>query len=127
MNRHRVAVIAGDGIGPEVVPAAIDCLDAVAGAHDIALDLPYLDWGSDYYRAHGRMLPVDGLDMLADHDAIFLGAVGTPELPDVTTLWGLLIPIRRQFAQYVNLRPVRTLPGVPSPLAGRIPVDLVIV
>ncbi|MET7402880.1 tartrate dehydrogenase [Dactylosporangium sp. NPDC005572] len=125
--RHRIAVIAGDGIGQEVVPAAIECLDAVAARHDIVLDWHDLDWGSEYYRSHGRMMPLDGLDRLAGHDAIFLGAVGVPDIPDVDTLWGLLIPIRRQFEQYVNLRPVRTLPGVPSPLAATEPVDIVIV
>ncbi|BCB78801.1 tartrate dehydrogenase [Phytohabitans flavus] len=124
--RHRIAVIAGDGIGQEVVPAAVECLDAVGARHGIAFDWHHLDWGSDHYRAHGRMMPVDGLDTLAGYDAIFLGAVGVPDIPDVETLWGLLIPIRRAFAQYVNLRPVRTLPGVPSPLAGR-EIDLVIV
>ena len=127
MKRHRVAVIAGDGIGQEVVPAAIECLDLVAGLHDLAFDWNHLDWGSDYYRAHGRMLPADGLDVLAGHEAIFLGAVGVPDIPDVETLWGLLIPIRRRFEQYINLRPVRTLPGVRSPLADTTPIDLVVV
>lgn len=115
MSRHRIAVIAGDGIGQEVMPAAIGCLDLLADLHGLDFDWRHLDWGSDYYRAHGRMLPVDGLDVLAEHDAIFLGAVGVPDIPDVETLWGLLIPIRRRFEQYVNLRPVKTLPGVRSP------------
>lgn len=127
VNRHRVAVIAGDGIGQEVMPAAIDCLDLVAGLYGLDLDWHHLGWGSDHYRAHGRMLPVDGLDVLAEHDAIFLGAVGVPDIPDVETLWGLLIPIRRRFEQYVNLRPVKTLPGVRSPLADSGPIDLVVV
>ena len=127
MQRHRVAVIAGDGIGQEVVPAAIACLDLLAGGYELSFDWHHLDWGSDYYRAHGRMMPVDGLEILAEHDAIFLGAVGVPEIPDVETLWGLLIPIRRRFEQYINLRPVKTLPGVPSPLAATDPIDLVIV
>ena len=127
MSRHRIAVIAGDGIGQEVVPAAIGCLDLIAAVHGLTLDWHHLHWGSDHYRAHGRMLPLDGLDVLAGHDAIFLGAVGVPDIPDVETLWGLLIPIRRRFEQYVNLRPVKTLPGVPSPLADDRPLDLVIV
>ncbi|GGK81597.1 tartrate dehydrogenase [Mangrovihabitans endophyticus] len=127
MSARRIAVIAGDGIGPEVVPAAIGCLDAVAAAHGFSLDWTELPWGSAYYRAHGRMMPLDGLDTLAGHDAVFLGAVGDPGIPDVETLWGLLIPIRRRFDQYVNLRPVRRLPGVRSPLAGTEPIDLVIV
>jgi len=125
--RHRIAVIAGDGIGQEVVPAAVECLDAVAARHGVTLEWHHLGWGSDHYRAHGRMMPVDGLDTLAGYDAIFLGAVGVPDIPDVETLWGLLIPIRRAFAQYVNLRPVRTLPGVPSPVAPSGGIDLVIV
>jgi tartrate dehydrogenase/decarboxylase/D-malate dehydrogenase len=124
---HRIAVIAGDGIGLEVMPAAIECLDDLARLHDLSLDWNALDWGSDYYRAHGRMLPVDGLETLARHDAIFLGAVGVPDIPDVETLWGLLIPIRREFEQYINLRPVKTLPGVPSTLRDDRPIDLVIV
>ncbi|WP_371779667.1 tartrate dehydrogenase [Streptosporangium subroseum] len=127
MSRHRIAVIAGDGIGQEVMPAAIGCLDLLADLHGLDFDWRHLDWGSDYYRAHGRMLPVDGLDVLAEHDAIFLGAVGVPDIPDVETLWGLLIPIRRRFEQYVNLRPVKTLPGVRSPLADAGPIDLVVV
>ncbi|HVX47246.1 MAG TPA: tartrate dehydrogenase [Mycobacteriales bacterium] len=127
MKTHRIAVIAGDGIGREVVPAAIECLDAVAGIYDLHFDWQHLEWGSDYYRAHGRMLPVDGLEILEKYDAIFLGAVGVPDIPDVETLWGLLIPIRRQFEQYINLRPIRTLPSVRSPLADAQPIDMVIV
>jgi tartrate dehydrogenase/decarboxylase/D-malate dehydrogenase len=127
MKTHRIAVIAGDGIGREVVPAAIECLDAVAEIHDLQFEWQQLEWGSDYYRRHGRMLPVDGLETLEKYDAIFLGAVGVPEIPDVDTLWGLLIPIRRQFEQYINLRPIRSLPTVRSPLADAKPIDLVIV
>lgn len=126
-SSSEIAVIAGDGIGLEVVPAAIECLDRIASVHGLSLRWNHLDWGSDYFRAHGRMLPVDGLDTLAEHDAIFLGAVGVPDIADVETLWGLLIPIRRTFDQYVNLRPVKTLPGVRSPLADDRPIDLVIV
>jgi tartrate dehydrogenase/decarboxylase/D-malate dehydrogenase len=127
MSAHRIAVIAGDGIGLEVMPAAIECLDELGALHGISFAWNELDWGSDYYRAHGRMLPLDGLDTLAEHDAIFLGAVGVPDIPDVETLWGLLIPIRRNFEQYINLRPVKTLPGVPSTLRDERPIDLVIV
>ena len=127
MSSHRIAVIAGDGIGLEVMPAAIDCLTALSKHHDITLEFEELAWGSDYYRAHGRMLPVDGLETLARHDAIFLGAVGVPDIPDVETLWGLLIPIRRAFEQYINLRPVKSLPGVRSVLADDRPIDMVIV
>lgn len=127
MSAHEIAVIAGDGIGTEVVPAAIATLDAVGGIHDIRFDWRDYDWGSDYYRAHGRMMPVDGLDLLSASEAIFLGAVGAPDIADTETLWGLLIPIRRRFEQYVNLRPVRTIPGVPSLLRDDRPFDLVIV
>ncbi len=123
----RIAVIAGDGIGQEVMPAGIAAVEAVAAVHGIDLDWHHLEWGSDYYRVHGRMLPVDGLDTLAEHDAIFLGAVGVPEIPDVETLWGLLIPIRRRFEQYINLRPVKTLPGVRPSLRSDEHIDLVIV
>lgn len=127
MTSHKIAVIAGDGIGNEVVPAAIECLERIAGIHSLELEFTYFDWGSDYYSRHGRMMPVDGLQQLAKHHAIFLGAVGSPDIPDTETLWGLLIPIRREFRQYINLRPVKTLDGVTSPLAAGHPIDLLIV
>ena len=123
----RIASIPGDGIGPEVVAAAIPVLEAAAARHDGVLHWTEFDWGSDRYRATGAMMPADGLDTLAGHDAIFFGAVGDPEIPDVETLWGLLLPMRRAFDQYVNLRPVRTVPGVPSPLADSEGIDIVIV
>jgi tartrate dehydrogenase/decarboxylase / D-malate dehydrogenase len=126
-RRYSVAVVAGDGIGLEVVPAALSALRGVAAKHGFVLDEHPYPWGSSYYRSHGAMMPSDGLDQLAGHDAIFLGAVGDPEIPDVETLWGLLIPIRRAFDQYVNLRPVRTLPGVPARVVGSEHVDLVVV
>jgi tartrate dehydrogenase/decarboxylase/D-malate dehydrogenase len=126
-DSHSIAVIAGDGIGNEVMPAAIECLEKIAGIHALDLDFVAFSWGSDYYLRHRRMMPVDGLDQLARHDAIFLGAVGSPEIPDAETLWGLLIPIRREFQQYINLRPVKTLDGVASPLASKEPIDLLIV
>ena len=126
-RRHSIAVIAGDGIGQEVVPAALQTLRLVAERHDFALDEREYDWGSDHYRAHGRMMPVDGIEQLARHDAIFFGAVGAPDIPDVETLWGLLIPMRREFDQYINLRPVRTLPGIPARVIGGDDIDLVIV
>jgi len=127
MSTHSIAVIAGDGIGKEVVPAAIACLERIADLHSLTLDFSYFDWGSDYYLRHGSMMPTDGLDRLAGHDAIFLGAVGSPEVPDTQSLWGLLIPIRREFQQYINLRPVKTLDGVTSPLAAQNPIDILIV
>jgi tartrate dehydrogenase/decarboxylase/D-malate dehydrogenase len=126
-RRYTVDVIAGDGIGQEVTPAAMRCADAVAQAHGFRIDWRERDWGSDRYRAHGRMMPVDGLETLATGDAILLGAVGAPDIADEVTLWGLLIPIRREFLQYVNLRPIRILPGVVSPLRGVDELDLVIV
>jgi tartrate dehydrogenase/decarboxylase/D-malate dehydrogenase len=107
-----IAVIAGDGIGTEVVPAAIAVLDCALAADDQHIDWVYYDWGCDYFVQHGQMMPADGLDQLARHDAILLGAVGRPDVPDHESLWGLLIPIRRAFDQYVNLRPARTFDGI---------------
>src|SRR5580693_1004353 len=126
-ERLRIAAIPGDGIGPEIVPAAIRVIDAAAERHGTAIDWTEYDWGSDHYRRTGRMMPADGLEILSAHDAIFFGAVGDPEIADVETLWGLLIPIRRGFEQYVNLRPARSIPGVPTPLADSAGIDLVIV
>jgi tartrate dehydrogenase/decarboxylase/D-malate dehydrogenase len=124
---YQIDVIAGDGIGQEVMPAAVRCVDAIAEAGDFRITWRDRQWGSDYYRAHGRMMPTDGIEQLADSDAILLGAVGAPDIADDVTLWGLLIPIRREFLQYVNLRPVRVLPGVESPLRNADGVDMVIV
>ena len=126
-RRLRIASIAGDGIGPEIVPVAIEVVDAAAGRHGAVIDWTEFDWGSDRYRRTGAMMPGDGLEQLAEQDAIFFGAVGDPEIPDVTTLWGLLIPMRRGFHQYVNLRPARSVPGVRSPLADAEGIDIVIV
>ncbi len=126
-RRYQVDVIAGDGIGQEVMPAATRCVDAVAAVHDFSVVWRDRDWGSHYSRAHGRMMPTDGIEQLADGDATLLGAVGAPDIPDDVTLWGLLIPIRREFLQYVNLRPVRILPGVQSPLRNADGLDMVVV
>jgi tartrate dehydrogenase/decarboxylase / D-malate dehydrogenase len=126
-RRYIIDVIAGDGIGQEVVPAAMRCLDALASGHDFAITWRERPWGSEHYRRHGRMMPVGALDELATGDGILLGAVGAPDLPDDVTLWGLLIPIRREFHQYVNLRPVRLLPGVRSPLRNAGELDIVVV
>jgi len=119
MKKYRIAVIAGDGIGKEVVPEGRRVLDAAARRFGFELDFDELDWSCDYYLRHGRMMPDDGLDRIRGHDAIFLGAVGFPTVPDHVSLGGLLLPIRRQFQQYANVRPVRLMPGVVSPLAGR--------
>ncbi len=121
----RVACISGDGIGPEVVVEARRVLDAVAEVHKgIKFEFVDLPWGCTYYLEHGVMMPADGLERLADFDTIFLGAVGWPGVPDHVSLWGLLIPIRRHFHQYVNVRPVKLLRGMRSPLRHREPGDI---
>jgi tartrate dehydrogenase/decarboxylase/D-malate dehydrogenase len=120
MSRHyRIAAIPGDGIGHEVVPAGQAVLDAAARKHAFSLDWRPFDWSCERYARTGSMMPDDGLDQLRAFDAIFLGAVGYPGVPDHVSLWGLLLPIRRGFHQYVNLRPVRLLRGVQSPLRDR--------
>jgi len=124
MNTYRIAVIPGDGIGKEVVPEGIRVLDAAAAKAGIAFQWEHLDWSCERYLKLGSMMPDDGLETIRHHDAIFLGAVGFPPVPDHISLWGLLIPVRRRFQQYVNLRPVRLIPGVPSPLANRNPGDI---
>jgi tartrate dehydrogenase/decarboxylase/D-malate dehydrogenase len=124
----EIAVIGGDGIGPEVVRAGMAVLEAAA-KEDPSLELNFTEfpWGCEYYLEHGRMMPEDGLKTLADHDAIYLGAVGWPTVPDHVSLWGLLLPIRRTFDQYVNLRPARLLRGVTSPLARPGDLDITVV
>ena len=128
-SSYRIASIPGDGIGVEVCTAARAVLDRAAELSGFGLDWIEFDWSCQRYLTSGAMMPEDGLDRLREHDAIFLGAVGFPGVPDHVSLWGLLIPIRRSFEQYVNLRPVRLLPGVASPLTGRGPqdVDMVVV
>jgi tartrate dehydrogenase/decarboxylase/D-malate dehydrogenase len=127
--RHRIAVIPGDGIGNEVVPEGQRVLEAAARRFGFELAWTHFDWSCERFRKTGRMMPADGLEQLRACEAIFLGAVGAPGVPDHVSLWGLLIPIRRTFRQYVNLRPVRLLRGVRSPLADRSPaeIDMVIV
>ncbi|OZM79624.1 tartrate dehydrogenase [Pseudonocardia sp. MH-G8] len=115
-TRYRIATIPGDGIGSEVVPAAVEVLERAGSHFGIRLEWTELEWSCEYYARTGRMMPEDGLDVLREHDQIFLGAVGYPGVPDHVSLWGLLIPIRRTFRQYVNLRPVTLLPGIESPL-----------
>ncbi len=124
MQRYSIAVIAGDGIGREVVPEGIRVVEAAGAKAGVAFDWTEYDWSCARYRKTGAMMPQDGLDQIAKSDAIFLGAVGFPGVPDHVSLWGLLIPIRRAFRQYVNLRPVRLFEGVPCPLAGRRPGDI---
>ena len=124
MKTYRIATIPGDGIGIEVVPEGIRVLEAAGRKFGIGFAWDEKPWSCAYYQKHGRMMPEDGLAQIRHHDAIFLGAVGYPGVPDHVSLWGLLVPIRREFQQYVNLRPVRLMPGVRSPLAGRKPGDI---
>jgi tartrate dehydrogenase/decarboxylase/D-malate dehydrogenase len=124
MKNFRIAVIAGDGIGKETVPEGMRVLEAAGRKFGFGFDWDEKDWSCDHYLRHGCMMPADGLASIRGHDAIFLGAVGFPTVPDHVSLWGLLIPIRREFQLYVNLRPVRLMPGVPSPLANRKPGDI---
>ena len=125
MRTHKIASIPADGIGPEVISAGLQVLDALATrSGDFALEVEAFDWGSAYYRQHGVMMPEDGLSRLQPFDAIFFGAVGAPDVPDHITLWGLRLPICQGFDQYANVRPTRILPGIPSPLAGKGPGDL---
>ena len=112
---HRIAVIPGDGIGKEVLPEGIRVLEAAGRRFGVDFSWTHFDWSCEVYARTGRMMPEDGLEQLRRFDAIYLGAVGFPGVPDHVSLWGLLIPIRREFQQYVNLRPVRLLPGVRSP------------
>ncbi len=112
----RIAVIGGDGIGPEVIDQAVRVADAAARKGGGRLEWNRLPWSSSYYKQHGRMMPPDGWDILKQHDAILLGAIGSPDVPDHITLHGLLLPMRRLFDQYVNLRPAYLFDGVPCPL-----------
>ncbi|MBM3569598.1 MAG: tartrate dehydrogenase [Alphaproteobacteria bacterium] len=127
--KRRIAVIPGDGIGKEVVPAGMKVLEAAGRGAGVEFEWTTFDWSCERFAKQGAMMPADGIVQLAKFDAIYLGAVGYPGVSDHTSLWGLLIPIRRGFRQYVNLRPVRMLEGMRSPLAGRKPaeIDLVIV
>ena len=111
MPTFRIAVIAGDGIGSEVIPAGIAALDAATRGTDVSLAFTEFSWGCEFYQRHGRMMDEDALDQLARFDAIYLGAIGSPEVPDHISLWDLILPIRQRFDQYVNLRPMRLLPG----------------
>ena len=121
---YEIAVLPGDGIGNETVPAGLKVLEAVAAQHGFAIKRTPFDWSCETFKATGQMMPDDGIEQLRDHDAIFLGAVGFPGVPDHVSLWQLLIPIRREFDQYVNLRPVRLLPGITPPLRDKGPGDI---
>jgi tartrate dehydrogenase/decarboxylase/D-malate dehydrogenase len=127
---HRIAVIPGDGIGKEVVPEGLRAIEAAGRKHGVAFQWDELPWSCDYYAKHGRMMPEDWFERIRHHDAIYFGAVGWPAtVPDHVSLWGSLIQWRRGFDQYVNMRPCRLMPGVPSPLANRKPgeIDFVVV
>ena len=123
-RRYRIAVIAGDGIGQEVIPAGLGVLSRAATLGGFSLETESFPWGCAHYARTGRMMDKDGLDRLRAFDAIYFGAVGDPSVPDDVAVWELILPIRKRFDQYVNLRPMRLLPGVASPLAGRNPADL---
>ena len=124
MSQLKIAVIPGDGIGWEVVPEGLKVLEAIGGRHGLDFQFTEFDWGCERFHKTGRFMPDDGLAQLCEFDAIFLGAVGFPGVPDHVSLWELLIPIRRAMQQYINLRPVRMMAGMPCPLAGRGPEDI---
>lgn len=128
-KNYTIASIPGDGIGKEVLPEGVRVLDRAADLFGFTLNWVEFPWSCEYYSRTGQMMPSDGLEQLAKHDAIFLGAVGFPGVPDHISLWGLLLPIRRKFNQYVNLRPIRLMPGMASPLANAKPgeIDFLIV
>lgn len=121
---YRIALIPGDGIGQEVIPEGVRVLHALAADFGFTLEFETFPYSCQHYLDHGAMMPPDGIERLRPFDAIYLGAVGAPGVADHVSLWGLLIPIRRDFDQYVNLRPVKLLPGVPSPLANRRPEEI---
>ncbi len=125
MKEYRIAAIPADGIGTEVIAAGLEVLDALAKADGgFKLKVEHFDWGSDYYKKHGVMMPADGRETLKKFDAIYFGAVGAPDVPDHITLWGLRINICQPFDQYANVRPTRILPGIRSPLSGVTAPDL---
>src|SRR5215470_12023946 len=128
MAACRIAVIGGDGIGPEVIDQAIRVAEVAARAAGAAVECERLPWNSAYYKQHGQMMPPDGWDVLRRHDAILLGAIGHPDVPDHITLHGLLLPLRRKFDLYLNLRPAYLFDGVQSPLRDKAPgsIDMVV-
>src|SRR5262249_2636438 len=127
MRAHKIAAIAGDGIGPEVIMAGLEVLYTCARRDGFELEVISFDWGSNYYRNHGVMMPANGLQRLRDVDAIYFGAVGAPDIPDHVTLWGLRLAICQGLDQYANVRPARLLPGIQGPLRDPGDLDWVIV
>ena len=125
-NKYNIAVIPGDGIGTEVMPEALKVLNIVSNKYGINLHFDHFDFSSyEYYSKHGQMMPDDWKKQIGEHDALFFGSVGWPDkIPDHISLWGSLLKFRREFDQYINLRPVKLMPGVPSPLANRKPGDI---
>ena len=125
VQRYRIATVPGDGIGVDTVEEAVRALEQAADMHGgIRLTFDRYPWGCGYYLQHGEMMPSDGLRILADYDSILFGAVGFPTVPDHVSLWGLLLPVRQTFDQYINLRPIRLLPGIPSPLRFKGPSEI---
>src|SRR5215831_15533053 len=124
MRTYKIAAIPGDGIGPEVIAAGLEVLNVCAQREGFGLKVEHLDWGSNYYRQHGLMMPAGGHEMLKNFDAIYFGAVGAPDIPDDVTLWGLRLAICQGFDQYANVRPSRVLPGIEPPLKMSKPGDL---
>lgn len=131
MQVHKIAVIAGDGIGTEVMPEGLRALEAVSRKFGIQFEFQYFDWScADYYQKHGQMMPDNWFELMKGFDAILFGAVGWPDVvPDHISLWGSLLKFRREFDQYINMRPVRLMPGVPCPLANKKPgeIDFIVV
>jgi len=127
VKRYRLAVIPGDGIGREVIPEGLKVLQAAGSRFGFAVDAAEFPWGCEYYLQHGAMMPAGSLDVLAAYDAIYFGSIGDPRVPDHVSLWGLLLPIRKGFDLYANVRPIRLLEGIDGPLARRAPEDIDIV
>lgn len=127
MSAYKVAVLPGDGIGPDVTKEAIKVLEALKQADaTFEIDFEQFEWGSEYYLAHGHIMPKDGLEQLKDFDAILFGAVGDKRVPDEITIWELIMPIRKNFEQYVNMRPIRRLAGIESPLKNDQPIEFMV-
>ncbi|MGE0593781.1 MAG: tartrate dehydrogenase [Vicinamibacterales bacterium] len=123
-RNYRIAVIAGDGIGKEVIPAGIEILEVAASKGGFTCAFTELPWGCDHHVANGRMMPDDWYEQLISFDAIYLGAIGAPTVPDAVSAREMILPLRQRLVQYVNLRPMRLIPGITSPLAGRVAADI---